>query len=94
MNTPNPALVAAAPAFDAALAAVETFLSTTFTGDPLQIPARAIAAEAILIGTVELQFPGLLVAEQGVVGATLGQGVANLRARLKAAVTPDAAPAA
>lgn len=91
MSTPDPALVAAAPMIDATLAALQVFIQTTFTGDLLGLPGRAANAELILVGTVGLQLPGILVAGQNLIGNQLGAGVAGLRAKLKAAITPPPA---
>ena len=66
MSTPNPALVAASPILKAALGDVKDVLTTVLTGDPLQIPARAAAANLVLVGKLQLLLPGLTAAEEGV----------------------------
>lgn len=66
MSTPNPALVAASPYLKQALGDVKDFLTTVLTGDPLQIPARAAAANLVLVGKLQLLLPGLATAEEGV----------------------------
>lgn len=90
MTTPNPALVAAAPSLDAALALLDTFVTTTLTGDPMQIGLRADASFKVFSGNIELLFPELASAEVGAVKTEISGGIAALRAKLKAATTVPA----
>lgn len=90
MSTPNPALVAAAPSLDAALVLLDNFVTTTLTGDPLQIGLRADAAFKVFVGNIELLFPELATAEVGAVKTEISGGIAALRSKLKTATTPTA----
>jgi hypothetical protein len=88
-TTPNPALVAAAPAIDAAFAALSTFI-TNLGPDPTKLPATLPGAAKIFIGTVELQLPVLVNAEWGVVQSDAQNDIAAVRAKLAAAVAQPA----
>lgn len=92
-TAPNQALVAAAPMLLAAIGQLKAFVSTTLTGDPLQIPARADAAADILLGNLKLQLPGLLVAEEGVVATDIISKFSGIETKLQALI-PSSTPAA
>jgi hypothetical protein len=81
-STPSPELVAASPILKAALQDLKQFLTTTLTGDPLQIPARAAAANLVFIGQLQLLLPGLATAEEGVVLQQATSDIDNLIAKL------------
>lgn len=73
MSTPTPtaqapsaALVAASPLLKVLLADLKVAISTTLTGDPLQIGLRAAPAFGILLNQMILMEPALLAAEVGV----------------------------
>jgi hypothetical protein len=85
MSGPNPALVAAAPAVDASLGALEALI-TNLGPDPLKLPVTLPGSLKIFVGTVELQLPVLVNAEWGAVQADAITQVQGLRARLAAAV--------
>jgi len=89
MSTPNPALVAAAPAFDATLVALETFV-TNLGPDPAKVPVTFPGALTVLLGTLQLQVPVLANAEFGVAQSAALSGISDLRAKLKAATTAPA----
>lgn len=90
MTTPNPALVAAAPVLINVVNELQTFFTTVLTGDPALIPQRIDAASKILLGSIELQLPGLVTAEIGVVQSELNAKLTGWAASLKA-LTPPAA---
>jgi len=83
VSTPNPVLVAAAPALDAALAALETFV-TNLGPDPTKLVVTFPGALSVLIGQIELQFPTLVNAEYSVVATEAQTKLAALRASLAA----------
>ena len=83
MSTPNPVLVAAAPALDAALAALETFV-TNLGPDPTKLVVTFPGALSVLIGQIQLQFPTLVNAEYSVVATEAQTKLAALRASLAA----------
>ena len=79
---PSPALVAASPYLKQALTDVKQFLTTVLTGDPVQIPARAAAANLVLLGQLQLLLPGLAQAEEGVALQQSTAGIDSLIAKL------------
>lgn len=88
MNTPNPALVAAAPVLEAVIDEMIAFVNTVLTGDPVQIPLRLSGATDIFIGQVKLQFPQLVTAEVGVVQSEITGGLAGLKSKLQGLAKP------
>ncbi len=82
MSTPNPALVAAAPALKSALTDLQEMLTTILTGDPAQIGLRAAPAVQIFIGKVTLLWPELATAEQAVVLQDANNAIGKLIAKL------------
>jgi hypothetical protein len=66
MSTPNPILAAAVPSLVAVLQGVEVFIANLGT-DPAQIAVKFPGALAMLLGTIELQLPGLANSEIGAV---------------------------
>ena len=89
MSTPNPLLVAAAPAIGAQIAALATLL-TNLGPDPTKLPVTLSGAIDIFIGTVKLQLPVLVNAEWGVVISEGQAKLAALAKQLATAVTPSA----
>ncbi len=87
-SAPNPALVAAAPTLIQIATDVKQFLNTTLTGDPLQIPARAAAANLVLMGQIQLLFPELAVAEEAVMLNQANTGLDGIINKLKALSAP------
>jgi hypothetical protein len=95
MSTPNPALVAAAPTLITVIGELQTLVTTILTGDPLQIPSRIDGAVKIFLGQLELQFPGFLSAEIGVVETDAVTALGNAKTKLQALTAPATqAPAA
>lgn len=91
MTTPNPALVAAAPVLVNVISELQTFFTAVLTGDPAQIPLRFAGASQVLLGSIELQLPGLAAAEIGVVQADIAAKLAGWKTSLSAlAGTPPA----
>jgi hypothetical protein len=86
MSTPNPALVAAAPALIAALQAIQQF-STNIGANPADWPAKVPGAFQVLLGTVQLQLPVLVTAEAGVLQTDVNTKVAGLISQLQALST-------
>lgn len=82
MTTPNPALVAAAPVLENVISELQTFFTTVLTGDPAQIALRFAAASQVLLGSIELQLPGLATAEIGVVQSTINAKLAAWKTSL------------
>lgn len=83
MSTPNPVVTAAVPALIAALEAIQTFVTNLGT-DPLQVAVKFPGALQVLIGTIELQVPGLATAELGALQAEVNAKIAGAIAKLKA----------
>ena len=81
-TTPSPALVAASPYLKQALTDLNTCITTIFTGDPLQTGLRAGPAAQILLGQLVLLEPGVLGAEEGVLGSTITTQINALIAKL------------
>jgi hypothetical protein len=69
---------------------VQALVATVLTGDPLQIPIRVDAAVKILAGNLELLFPELANAEEGVVETTAVNALGNLKTKLQAIAPPTA----
>lgn len=82
MSTPNPALAAASPILKAALTLVSEFLTTTLTGDPMQLPLRAAPALLVLQGKLQLLLPQLATAEEAVVLTQATTAINGLIAKL------------
>lgn len=89
MSSPNPtapqpsaALVAASPFLKTILADLKVAVSTTFTGDPLQLPVRAEAAFGIFLNELILIEPSLAVAESGVVGQDINAKIDGIISKL------------
>jgi hypothetical protein len=82
--TPNPVLVAAAPVLENVISELQTFFTAVLTGDPSQIALRFAAASQVLIGSIELQLPGLATAEIGVVQGAINGKLAGWKTSLAA----------
>ena len=82
MSTPNPALAAASPILKAALTLVSEFLTTTLTGDPMQLPLRAAPALLVLQGKLQLLLPQLATEEEAVVLTQATTAINGLIAKL------------
>ena len=94
-STPNPALVAAAPVLVNFIDELQTFFTTVLTGDPTQIAMRFDGASKVLLGSIELQLPGLATAEIGVVQSDINAKLASWKTSLAAlSSAPAATPAA
>ena len=83
MSSPNPILVAAAPSLIAALQALQTFI-TNLGSDPLQVAVKFPGALQVLLGTIEMQLPGLASSEFGAVQTAANARIAALIASLEA----------
>jgi hypothetical protein len=84
MSTPNPILVAAAPSLVASLQALQTFITNLGT-DPAQVAVKFPGALQVLLGTLEMQLPGLAASEIGAVQTTANAKIASWIASLQAA---------
>jgi hypothetical protein len=93
MTTPNPALVAAAPEFSAALSALSQFF-TNLGPDPTKLPVTLPGAWNIFKGQVELQLPQLINAEWGVLVSGAQSDIANWQKQLAAQTAATPAPTA
>ena len=87
MSTPNPvvpsaALVAASPFLKTALTDLKTAVSTTLTGDPLQIALRAGPAFGIFLNQLMLLEPSLISAEAGAINQDIGAKIDGVIAKL------------
>lgn len=83
MSTPNPIVAAAAPSLIAALQAIQTFVTNLGT-DPAQIAIKAPGALQVLIGTLEMQVPGLAASEIGAVQTDVNAKINSWITKLKA----------
>jgi len=83
MSTPNPILVAAAPAIIAALKAIEQF-SVNIGTDPTQWAVKVPGAFQVLLGTIELQLPVVAAAEAGALQTDVTAKINALIAKLPA----------
>lgn len=97
MSTPNPVPAspavgstleaAAAPSLIAVLQAVQTFLTNMGT-DPSKWAATFPGALEVMLGSIELQAPGLVSAEaaalQSLVSAKLSSAISSLQAKATA----------
>lgn len=92
MSTPNPVVVAAAPALVAVLEAVQTFVANLGT-DPMQIAVKFPGALQVLLGTIELQVPTLATAELGTLQSEVNTKIAGLITKLKAQAASPTPPA-
>lgn len=86
-TTPNPALVAAAPALIALIGAIQTF-ETNMGPDPLAWQLKLPGSLTVLEGTVMLQLMQLGLAEIGagetIINSKLGAWVTSLKALVPA----------
>lgn len=82
MSTPSPVLVAASPFLKSMLTNLKTAISTTLTGDPLQVGLRAGPAFAIFLNQVILAEPSLASAEEGVISTDINSKIDGLIAKL------------
>jgi hypothetical protein len=89
MSTPNPsakapsaALVAASPFLKTVLADLKVAVSTTLTGDPMQIGLRAGPAFGILLNQLILMEPSLASAEESVVNQDIATKIDGIIAKL------------
>lgn len=82
MSTPSPALVAASPYLKQAITYIEQAVTTITTGDPLQTGLRVGPAIAILVNQLALLEPGILSAEEGVLGTSAIAQLNALSAKL------------
>ena len=85
-STPSPALVAAAPVLLNVLSELQTFFATVLTGDPTQIAMRFDGASKVLLGSIELQLPGLATAEIAVVQSDINAKLTSWKTNLTALV--------
>jgi hypothetical protein len=92
--TPNPVLVAAAPVLENVISELQTFFTTVLTGDPSQIALRFAAASQVLLGSIELQLPGLATAEIGVVHTAIDAKLAGWKTSLSTLVAAAPPPSA
>lgn len=94
---PNPVLVAAVPAMLAVVAALNQFFANVGT-DPVQIAAKLPGAAKVLLGTIEMQLPGLASSEisalEGEINSKLGEWTTSLKNLQAEAQQPAAEPAA
>jgi hypothetical protein len=88
MSTPNPFLVAGAPELIVVLQALQTFVTTVTSGDPLTAPARVVPAFDIFKGTVALQAPALAAAELGAAGTAANASIESWITKIQAATVP------
>jgi len=89
MSTPAPAIQtqivsAAAPSLIAVLQAIIQF-EVNIGPDPLQWPVKVKGAFDVLLGTIELQIPGLVAAEAGAIEADVNSRLNAWIAKLKTA---------
>lgn len=82
MTTPSASLVAASPFLKIALGNLKTAVSTTLTGDPLQIGLRAGPAFAIFLNQLILAEPSLAAAEVGVINTDIASKIDAVIAKL------------
>lgn len=78
----DPVVQAALPSLVAVLEAVKTFVTNLGT-DPAQVPVKLPGAVAVLLGTVQLQFPALATAELSAVQTDVNSKIDGLIANLK-----------
>jgi hypothetical protein len=88
MSTPNPVLVAAAPALINTIEALQTFVANMGT-DPTQYAVKFPGALQVLLGSVELQLPVLASSEIGALQTAANGKFASWIASLRA-LTPTA----
>ena len=91
MSTPNPILVAASPALIAILQAVQTF-NTNIGADPTKWALTVPGAFQILLGSIQLQLPGIAVAEGTLVQTEINTKVGSWITALQAAQASAAKP--
>jgi hypothetical protein len=84
MSTPNPILVGAAPSLITALQALQTFINNLGT-DPAQVAVKFPGALQVLLGSLEMEIPGLAASELGAVQAVANARIAALIAGLQKA---------
>lgn len=83
MSNPNPVLVAAVPAMLAVISALNQFFANVGT-DPVQIAAKLPGAAKVLLGTIEMQLPGLASSEISALEAEVNTKLAGWTTSLKA----------
>ena len=88
MSTPNPLLKAAAPSLINILGAVNTFITNLGT-DPAQIAVKFPGALAVLLGTIEIQLPGLAGSELGALQTAASAQIAGWIAGLQKQYWPS-----
>ena len=84
MSTPNPIVAAAAPSLITALQALQTFFTNLGT-DPAQIAVKFPGATQVLLGTLEMELPGLAQSEIGALQTAANAKIAAWIASLQAA---------
>ena len=82
-TSPSPVLVAAAPTLIQAVGLLKTAINTILTGDPAQIPLRALPAATIFVAQVELLLPQLAASEVGAVSTDINTKLDNLVTKLQ-----------
>ena len=82
-STTNPIVAAAAPSLIAVLQAVEVFIANIGT-DPAQIAIKFPGALTVLLGTIEMQLPGLAASELGALQAAANTKIGTWITSLKA----------
>jgi len=84
MSTPNPIVAAAAPSLITALQALQTFFTNLGT-DPAQIAVKFPGATQVLLGTLEMELPGLAQSEIGALQTAANAKIAAWITSLQAA---------
>ena len=84
MSTPNPLVAAAAPSLITALQALQTFFTNLGT-DPAQIAVKFPGATQVLLGTLEMELPGLAQSEIGALQTAANAKIAAWITSLQAA---------
>ena len=84
MSSPNPVLVAAAPSLIAVLQALQTFVANVGV-DPVQMPVKFPGALSVLVGSIELQLPGLAEGELAALQGEVNSKISGLITKLQAA---------
>jgi hypothetical protein len=93
MSTPNPILVAAAPAINNVLDAIDQF-GSDIGANPEMWKLTVLPSLQKLLSAVELQIPVAITAEGGQLQTLVSAKVAELKAKLAAAIKPVGAVAA
>lgn len=79
----NPVLKAAVPSLLAVISALNQFFANIGT-DPVQIAAKLPGAAKVLLGTIEMQLPGLAASEVGALEAEINTKLAGWATSLAA----------